>query len=79
MTADSAATRLTVLIALGTHAPMGEEALAAHLGYAPGRLAETYPGTVVVNHEWWRPEALPLVEPRAFGYDIDPIRMEDPR
>ena len=32
--------RLTVLIALGTHAPMGEEALAAHLGYAPGRLAD---------------------------------------
>jgi DUF917 family protein len=28
---------------------------------------------------WWRPEALPLVEPRAFGYDIDPIRMEDSR
>lgn len=28
---------------------------------------------------WWRPEALPLVEPRAFGYDIDPIRMEDLR
>ena len=24
---------LTVLIALGTHAPMGEDALAAHLGY----------------------------------------------
>ena len=48
--------RLTVLVALGTHAPMGEEALAAHLGYAPGRLAETYPGTTVVNHEWWEPE-----------------------
>jgi uncharacterized protein len=28
---------------------------------------------------WWRPEALPLVEPRAFGYDMDPIRMEDAR
>lgn len=28
---------------------------------------------------WWRPEALPLVEPRAFGYDIDPIRLEDAR
>lgn len=28
---------------------------------------------------WWRPEALPLVEPRAFGYDMDPIRLEDPR
>ena len=25
---------------------------------------------------WWRPEALPLVEPRAFGYDLDPLRME---
>ena len=48
--------RLTVLVALGTHAPMGEEALAAHLGYAPGRLAEAYPDTTVVNHEWWRPE-----------------------
>jgi nickel-dependent lactate racemase len=48
--------RLTVLVALGTHPAMGEEALAAHLGYAPGRVAETYPGTTVVNHEWWRPE-----------------------
>jgi DUF917 family protein len=29
---------------------------------------------------WWRPEALPLVEPRAFGYDMDPIRLDgDPR
>jgi DUF917 family protein len=26
---------------------------------------------------WWRPEALRLVEPSAFGYDIDPIRLED--
>lgn len=26
---------------------------------------------------WWRPEALRLVEPRAFGYDMDPIRLED--
>lgn len=50
------ASRLTVLVALGTHAPMGEEALAAHLGYAPGRLEETYPGVTVVNHEWWKPE-----------------------
>ena len=49
-------TRLTVLVALGTHAPMTEEALASHLGYAPGELADTYPGTAVVNHEWWRPE-----------------------
>lgn len=25
---------------------------------------------------WWRPEALPLVEPRAFGYDLDPVKLE---
>jgi nickel-dependent lactate racemase len=49
-------TRLTVLVALGTHAPMTEEALAEHLGYAPGRLTEAYPDTTVVNHEWSRPE-----------------------
>jgi nickel-dependent lactate racemase len=49
--------RLTVLVALGTHAPMTDEALAGHLGYAPGRLADTYPDTTVVNHEWWKPEA----------------------
>lgn len=48
--------RLTVLVALGTHPPMDEDALAAHLGYPPGRLAEIYPGTTVLNHEWWRPE-----------------------
>ena len=40
--------RLTVLIALGTHAAMSEEALAAHLG-------GPYPGTTVLNHAWWEP------------------------
>ena len=48
--------RLTVLVALGTHAPMSDEALGRHLGYEPGRLADTYPGTTVLNHEWWKPE-----------------------
>ena len=48
--------RLTVLIALGTHAAMGPESLAAHLGY-PGRdPGDVYPGTTIVNHEWWKPE-----------------------
>jgi lactate racemase len=47
---------LTVLIALGTHAPMGEDALAAHLGYPLGQLEVVYPGMRVVNHEWWKPE-----------------------
>ena len=49
-------TRLTVLVALGTHAPMDDDALGRHLGYTPGRLEETYPGTTVVNHEWWKPD-----------------------
>jgi nickel-dependent lactate racemase len=48
--------RLTVLIALGTHGAMSEDALAAHLGYTGRDLAEVYPGTSVRNHEWWKPE-----------------------
>jgi len=48
--------RLTVLIALGTHAAMAEPELAVRLGYSPGGLAEKYPGTTVLNHEWWDPD-----------------------
>jgi nickel-dependent lactate racemase len=48
--------RLTVLIALGTHGAMSDDALAAHLGYTGRDLAEVYPGTTVRNHEWWKPE-----------------------
>jgi nickel-dependent lactate racemase len=47
--------RITTLIALGTHQPMSEEALAAHLGYEVGHLERTYPGMTVINHEWWDP------------------------
>ena len=50
--------RLSVIVALGTHQPMGEEALASHLGFRPGRLADRYPGLTVGNHEWWDPAAL---------------------
>jgi len=50
------ATRMTVLVALGTHAAMSEEALAAHLGYDERGLEATYPGMTVLNHEWWNPE-----------------------
>jgi nickel-dependent lactate racemase len=48
-------TRLTVLVALGTHARMGETELARHLGYPSGAFAERYPGATVRNHEWWDP------------------------
>src|ERR671926_214059 len=40
-------TRLTVLVALGTHGEMDERALAAHLGYAVGERERRYPGTAV--------------------------------
>ncbi|GAB3436926.1 nickel-dependent lactate racemase family protein [Flindersiella endophytica] len=47
--------RLTVLVALGTHPAMTPEQLSAHVG--------PLPGATVVNHEWWDPEALvPLGE-----------------
>jgi nickel-dependent lactate racemase len=48
--------RLTVLIALGTHAAMQHDALASHLGYPLGQLSQTYPGTTVRNHEFWDPD-----------------------
>src|SRR3954464_2411242 len=41
-------TKVTVLVALGTHGAMSDEALAAHLG-------GPYPGTTVLNHAWWEP------------------------
>jgi nickel-dependent lactate racemase len=47
--------RLTVLVALGTHAPMGEAQLARHLGFPAGEPAARYPGTTVRNHEWADP------------------------
>jgi nickel-dependent lactate racemase len=50
------ATRITAVIALGTHVGMSEEALARHLGYAEGGLEATYPGMTVINHEWDKPE-----------------------
>ena len=46
--------RVTVLVALGTHAPMDDAALRAHLGGDP---AVRYPGFAVRNHEWWEPSA----------------------
>jgi lactate racemase len=48
-------TRLTVLVALGTHARMGEAELSRHLGYPVGGFAARYPGATVRNHEWWDP------------------------
>jgi len=49
--------RLTVLVALGTHAPMSEHELALHLGCEPGALSDRYPAMTVLNHAWWDPDA----------------------
>lgn len=49
---------LDVLIALGTHPPMDDQALADWLGCSPGALATQYPGMTVSNHAWWDPAAL---------------------
>ncbi|MDA0172589.1 lactate racemase domain-containing protein [Solirubrobacter taibaiensis] len=43
---DGRLTRLTVLVALGTHAPMDAPALVEHVG----------PGIAARNHEWWDPD-----------------------
>jgi nickel-dependent lactate racemase len=53
--------RLTVVVALGTHARMGDAALARHLGYDLGALEERYPGTTVLNHSWWDPDTFASV------------------
>ena len=50
------ATKVTVLIALGTHAAMTEAQLARHLGYPTGDSAARYPGMTVLNHAWAEPE-----------------------
>jgi nickel-dependent lactate racemase len=49
-------TKLTALVALGTHAAMPDADLAAHLGYGAGGPSETYPGLDVRNHIWWEPD-----------------------
>ena len=50
--------RLDYLIALGTHAPMAEEAIEKLIGVSAAARAERYPNVTVFNHRWDRPEAL---------------------
>jgi nickel-dependent lactate racemase len=48
--------RLTALVALGTHAAMTEKELAHWMGYEDRGLEATYPGLKVLQHEWWEPD-----------------------
>ncbi len=47
--------RLTVLVALGTHGQLNEPALATHLGYPAGASSDRYPNTTIMTHAWWDP------------------------
>jgi nickel-dependent lactate racemase len=49
-------TRLTAVIALGTHQAMTEAQIAKHLGLGADGVEGTFPGMTVVNHEWWDPD-----------------------
>lgn len=43
------------VVALGTHTPMSDAAIAGLVGAAPGRIAERHPGLTVRNHDWADP------------------------
>lgn len=38
--------------------------------------ARVHAVTTPASEIWWRADALPLVEPRAFGYDVEAVRAE---
>jgi nickel-dependent lactate racemase len=52
---------LDVLIALGTHQPMSEEAICQRLGLSPAERRGCYAQVVFHNHAWDNPDALQLV------------------
>ena len=55
------AARLDFMIALGTHAPMAEDAIDRLVGMPASERAARYPNTSIYNHEWDRSEALTRV------------------
>ena len=52
------AAKVTVLIALGTHAAMSEPAIETLVGATEKGLAGTYPGWEILNHAWDDPEQI---------------------
>jgi nickel-dependent lactate racemase len=47
--------KFDILIALGTHPPMSDEAIDRRLGFAPGDRVNRYPNTQIFNHHWKDP------------------------
>lgn len=50
--------RMDVMVALGTHQPMSEEAICQRLEMTPAERREIYRGVQFYNHEWNNPGAL---------------------
>lgn len=50
--------RVDFLIALGTHPPMSEAEITAHLGMDAATRARLFPGSAVYNHRWKDPRAI---------------------
>jgi len=55
------AKQLDYLIALGTHMPMGEEAINKLLGITPAQRKHKYKSVRIFNHEWNRPGTLKTI------------------
>ena len=55
---DGRAKQFDLLIALGTHPPMPEDAIDRRLGLAPGERSRSYGKTRVFNHHWNDPAQL---------------------
>src|SRR5947208_3240055 len=53
--------RLDYLIALGTHQPMAEEAIARLVGASAEERAASYPKSHIYNHNWSDPNALKTI------------------
>ena len=53
--------RLDYLIALGTHPPMDEQAIAHLVGVSAAERAERYPNVTIFNHRWNVPDALQTI------------------
>ncbi|MGC3988439.1 MAG: lactate racemase domain-containing protein [Chthoniobacteraceae bacterium] len=54
----AAAKAVDVMVALGTHPPMTQEAICARLEFSPEERAGKYAQVQLLNHEWDNPEAL---------------------
>ena len=64
------ASRMTALVALGTHAPMSDAQLATWFGFPEGDVEAAYPGLTVLNHDWADPDtfiSLGHISPERIG------------